>query len=162
MFPAVRKEDLEARGAMLPVRIEEAFDKYLNCMISGSGQQLLQFLKRCMTVNPEGSYADFYYPCLSEKEKARFTEGLSSEEKQLLAGFDTVSGALYFPLTEENVGFLHRITAEEWLFSSFYFTVHKALIWGNYKRKYPLFCETEKELAFYKNIALECGLEIQE
>ena len=74
--------------------------------------------------------------------------------------FETETRQVYYPLVAENLVFLAEITARNWLFSTFYFTKQKAVVWGNYGLEYPLFCEEGETLEGYKNIAQECGLEL--
>lgn len=38
----------------------------------------------------------------------------------------------------------------------------KAVVWGNYDLKYPVFCREVEVLEFYKKIAEACRLEIME
>jgi len=50
-------------------------------------------------------------------------------------------------------------TARNWLFSTFYFADKKAMLWGNYDLKFPIFCEDEANLQEYMELAKVYGLE---
>lgn len=154
------KDKLAKKGAILIENVEDGFRQYESVILKGGKQAMKDFLVRCLEENIEQSFADFYYPVLDKDRQKQFEAGLSMEEKAVLLQFGTGQGEIYYPLQKENLDLLHEITARNWLFSTFYFTGHKAAVWGNYNLEYPLFCEESKTLEFYKKIAAECGLEL--
>lgn len=160
MFQSMSKEGLASKGAILIGNVEEGLRQYQSVILKGGKQAMEAFLMRCLEENNDKAYADFYYAVLEKEQKEQFEAGLDEKEKSVFSEFETDRGWVYYPLQEENLGFLAGITARNWLFSTFYFTGHKAVVWGNYNLEYPLFCEDLQTLEFYKNIAAECGLEL--
>lgn len=160
MFQSMSAQELAAKGAVLIEDIQDGFSRYRSVILKGEKIAMQHFLKRCLAVNEEGSFADFYYSVLVPKVQREFAAGLSDAEKNVFLKFETDSGQVYYPLREDNLEFLADITARNWLFSTFYFTKLRAVVWGNYNLEYPLFCEDDETLEIYKNIAGDCGLEL--
>lgn len=160
MFLSMSREELASKGAILIEHVEDGFRQYQAVIVKGGKKEMEQFLIKCREMNHGNAYADFHYPLLDAREQEQFREGLDEAAREFLSGFEVKTGQIYYPLTESSLGFLAEITAEEWLFSTFFFTECKAVIWGNYKLEYPLFCETAEILTLYKRMAAECGLEI--
>ena len=141
---------------MILENVREGFDGCPMFFVEGSAEKLLQFLKTCFVENPSAAYADFYYGRLTEEQKEAFQEELRLEEAQQLEAFVTDTREVFYPLTEENLVFLANITARSLLFSTFYFGVHPCTVWGNYDRRYPVFCKSEEDKLFYERIAEQC------
>ena len=158
MFQSMSAQELAAKGAVLIEDIQDGFSRYRS--VKGEKIAMQHFLERCLAVNEEGSFADFYYSVLVPKVQREFAAGLSDAEKNVFLKFETDSRQVYYPLQTENLEFLADITARNWLFSTFYFTKLRAVVWGNYNLEYPLFCEDDETLEIYKNIAGNCGLEL--
>lgn len=140
--------------------VERAFEKYPFRIISGAKEQLYGFLYAMLQQNKGRSFVDFYYANLPKENKIFFEMELTHEEKEKIKNFEIVKDQVYYELTEDNLGFLAEITAQEWLFSTFYFGVKKAMVWGNYGLKYPIFCESEEILQEYMQLAEKFELEI--
>ena len=160
MFRSVSEGELAARGALLIENVQDGFLRFEAVTLRGDKLAMQCFLERCLVVNEGASFADFYYSVLAEEEQRGFVAGLSDAEKNVFLQFETETRQVYDPLVAENLVFLAEITARNWLFSTFYFTKQKAVVWGNYGLEYPLFCEEGETLESYKNIAQECGLEL--
>lgn len=162
MIKSMSREELVGRNVLYTDSIGEAFDQYPSRVISGSKEELYQFLRCVLEKNKEKAYADFYYGDLPRENKTKFDEGLSDRERETLSQFEIEPKREFYPLTEDNLEFLAEITAREWLFSTFYFGDKELTIWGNYGLKYPVFSSDEGILLEYMQLAEECGLEIRE
>ena len=160
MFQSMSAQELAAKGAVLIEDIQDGFSRYRSVILKGEKLTMQHFLERCLVENEDASFADFYYSVLVPEEQRGFAAGLSEAEKYVLLQFETDSRQVYYPLQTENLEFLADITARNWLFSTFYFTKLRAVVWGNYNLEYPLFCEDNGTLEIYKNIAGDCGLEL--
>lgn len=160
MFQPIEKEKILAAGGMCFDTVQEGMERYVCALLSGSEEDLYAFLNVMMCENEGASFADFYYGELEPDGKERFLAGLSETEKTVLAGFALEKGKVYYPLTSENAGFLFGLTVRNWLFSTFYFTHKKAVLWGNYDKTFPLFCETEEQLEEYAAAAEDKGLNV--
>lgn len=160
MFRSMSAQEMTAKGALLIEDIQDGFSQYRSVILKGEKMAMQHFLKRCLAENEDASFVDFYYSVLALEEQRGFAAGLSESEKNVFLQFETDSRQVYYPLREDNLEFLAEITARNWLFSTFYFTKQRAVVWGNYHLEYPLFCEEEETLDFYKNIAGDCGLEL--
>lgn len=163
MIYSISKEKMIEQGCLLAEDLKDAFSRYEAVMIRAHRtEQMWEFLKRIYKQSPECAYADFFYPVLEKAQQKRFVEGLLEEERRILAEFESVRGEIYFPVRREDVlEFLYRITAENWLFSTFYFTNKKAIVWGNYDLSFPLFCESKEDLDYYIKLGKQYGLECQ-
>lgn len=160
MFQSISENELISAGAIFAENVEDALRQYHSVILKGDKLCMSRFLKRCLEENPGQAFADFYYAVLTPEQQRAFAAGLSEEEKDVFSQFEVARGQVYYPLREENLDFLSEITARGWLFSTFFFAEYKATVWGNYNMEYPLFCEEAEILEFYKNIAVECGLEL--
>ena len=162
MIKSMSREELLGKNVLYADNIGEAFEQYPSRVISGKKEELYQFLKCVCEKNKDQAYADFYYGDLPRENKAKFDEGLSEHEKEVLNQFEIEKKREFYPLTEEGLEFLAEITAKEWLFSTFYFGDKELTVWGNYGLKYPVFSSDEGILLDYMKLAEECGLEIRE
>lgn len=160
MFYSMSKDKLTEKGAILIENVEDGFRQYESVILKGKKQAMKDYLVRCLEENAGQAFADFYYPVFDKDRQRQFEAGLSTEEKAVFLQFETGQGEIYYPLQRESLDLLSEITARNWLFSTFFFTGHKAVVWGNYNLEYPLFCEERGVLDFYKNMAAECGLEL--
>lgn len=150
---------LKEKQAILIDQVLDGFRAYPHVLVQGKAASLQQFLFACLEFNgEEQSFADCYYGQLKKSEQQRFVEGLSDMEKGILSRFAWEEGAVFYPLTKENLPLLSDITARGWLFSTFYFTRYPCTIWGNYDGVYPIFCRSQAELNPYLERARACGL----
>lgn len=156
----VKKEEMVRQGCLYARTAQEAFEQYHSAVLeTGDKEAMLAFLHRVLEWNGGELYADFYYPALTQAQKASFLEGLDEEQKKVLEEFETEPEGIYYPVEERHLDFLFDITASEWLFSSFYGGKKKILIWGNYGLSFPVFCEEDETLRAYLELAEEYGLE---
>lgn len=160
----MNKREFLEHGVLYADTVQEAFEKYKFCILSGTDEQMLEFIATCFRKNQENAYADFYYANLTEEQKENFLSGLDKKDRELVLQYVKEPGDIYFRLEEELLQFLSKITIKEWLFSTFYFNgqEEKGILWGNYGLRFPIFCENERILSIYKERARECGLDIEE
>jgi succinate dehydrogenase flavin-adding protein (antitoxin of CptAB toxin-antitoxin module) len=119
-------------------------------------KSLIGFLEEAVKLNGvENSYVDFYYNILEEDQKNKFKDFLSLEDKDFLKIFEEENskGGIYYNLSLESIPFIVKITAQEILFSTIYFTKEPFTIWGNYNKKLPIFYNDEVIFNKYNSIA---------
>lgn len=152
------REAFIEKGCLDIERFEKGIEQYPSLLISGADEVLYRFLEKCIELNDGQAYVDFYYPVLTKEEQLRFYNQLTPEEQAYLMHFEHQGQYIYYPLTEDNLGFLAGITARELLFSTFYFAGYKAAVWGNYGLRYPMFCFDNETRDKYQELAVQCGL----
>lgn len=160
MIQSMSKEQFLEYGCPFADRIEEAFEKYESFIVSGEKLQMRKFLQTLLEENKGSAFADFYYGTLTKEQQKHFRMGLSESQMVCLDRFETENGEVFYALDERNLEFLFEITARNWLFSSFYFGIQKAVVWGNYDLSYPVFCPEKEVARHYMEIAGICGLQI--
>lgn len=119
-------------------------------------KSIVEFLEEAVKLNGvENSYVDFYYNILEEEQKNKFKEFLSLEDKGFLRRFEDENseGGIYYNLSLESIPFIAKITTQEILFSTIYFTKEPFTLWGNYNQKFPVFYKEEYIFNKYNNIA---------
>lgn len=119
-------------------------------------KSLIGFLEEAVKLNGvENSYVDFYYNILEEDQKNKFKDFLSLEDKEFLKKFEEENDGdgIYYNLSLESIPFIAKITAQEILFSTIYFTKEPFTIWGNYNKKFPIFYNDEFIFNKYNSIA---------
>lgn len=159
MWTGITREKMIELGGLDIVQVRDGFEQYESAVLAGDKEQIENFLQKCLCENCGKAYADFYYSVLEEREKKRFREYLNAEEKHILDNFIYDGASIYYPLTEKNLKFLSDITAECRLFSTFWYLKYPAVIWGNYELKYPAFFRNAEDMALYRKLAENCGLE---
>lgn len=141
--------------------IEEGFRKYEYAILSGTEKNYREFIECALSMNgEENSYFDCYYSRLEEKGKEKFRENLTPSEKENLADMEHTQ-AVYYPLTEEWIPLISRVTARGILFSTFYFGKYLCTLWGNYGLRYPIFFKDKKIRKIYEGAARACGLNVE-
>lgn len=158
MYQALSKEYIIAEGCLDIDNFETVVDRYFGVLLTGTAEAMEAFLSQALQVNHEAAYADFYYPVLKAEEQQRFIGMLTETQKEMADQFRADGQNVYFRLDQKNLPFLAAVTARELLFSTFYFAREKAVVWGNYELKYPLFCEEEETLKRYIQLAEQNGL----
>ena len=154
----IREEDLTDRSAILIKNVEEGFADYEYLILQGEEEAFAKFLSQVMVLNGiADSYADFYYARLDEKQKEHFQNALSEENLSFLIS-GTWSEGIYYPLDGKLLHFLLEITAQELLFSTFYFTGYACTVWGNYGLRFPAFFKDNETKERYQKLAEACGL----
>lgn len=157
---AINKADFMNKEPIYFDNIQCGFDKYHSMTLYGSELCYKKFLKKVLDLNGNNhAYVDFYYGRLKEIEKENLQSCLTQDDLQVLNIIDYDNG-IYFPLTEEILPFLMKITAQEMLFSTFYFTKIPCTLWGNYELKFPIFFKDTEAKRIYKELAQSCGLRI--
>ena len=160
MAKSFSEDEMIRQGCILPKTVDQAFRNYKSVIVSADEKgKMHTFLKCVYEANENRMFADFYYPVLNPVDQQKFYDGLNEEEKMMLLCFENENQQIYFKIEEKELDFLFEISAREWLFSSFYMVNRKAVIWGNYGLEFPVFCENEKDLEFYIDLAKKCGLE---
>lgn len=160
------KDKVNIRFNSITEGINRFDNKTLESNDSNSFEEgIINFLQEALKLNGvENSYIDFYYNVLEEGAKIRFKELLNSEDKEFIEKFECKNseGGIYYNLTLESIPFIARITTNEVLFSTIYFTKEPFTIWGNYNKKFPVFYKDKDVYDKYKNIAESFNLKIIE
>lgn len=133
-------ENLKKKDVIYIDNIQEGFNKYPNLMLEGTEEYVNNAIRKLATENGyENSYADFYYGRLDEEEKNIVKAALNEKEIMIIESLELSSEDIFVRLNSELLEILLKLTANEILFSSFYFTKYPCLVWGNYDMKYPVF-----------------------
>lgn len=136
---AISEVELKSKNIIFIDHIEQGFENYDHLLLSGTEENYFNFLEKSLLMNGvDNAFFDFYYHTLQEDEKSSFRDMLQDEDLKFLELFDS-SQEIYFPLSEEILPFILKVTAREFLFSTFYFTKYPCTVWGNYGLKYPIF-----------------------
>lgn len=162
MTSSMCKDEFLETGAMYAKTLTEAMERYEYAVLSGREKEYMRlFLEKVMEKNKDASYADFYFSMLKPEEQKRVQEELSETELIEFFKFDVSKQQIFYKICQDSATFLFEVTARNSLFSTFYFANKKAMIWGNYDLKFPLFCEEKEVLKEYLLLADDCGLEIE-
>jgi len=153
MYQVLTREFLSEQGCLEIKSFEMAKERYAAVILYGTKSAMKQFLLEALAHNENAAYVDFYYPVLKAEEQHRFLDALNAEEQSLVTSFEADGQNMYYQLDNNNLPFLAEVTATELLFSTFYFAKEKAVVWGNYGLKYPLFCESGEVLEQYIKMA---------
>lgn len=137
-------EELKDNGIIYIENIQRGFNKYPNLMLEGSEEYVNNAIKQLVAANGiENSYADFYYGRLDEDEKNKVKEALNEKENIIVESLQLSKDDIFLKLNVELLEIFLKLTANEVLFSTFYFTKYPTLVWGNYGRRYPVFFKDE-------------------
>lgn len=117
--------------------------------------KLHHLLHRMLLINGGNVYVDFYYASLTQEEKSSFRHALKEEEKEVLNKLEISEDAIYYLIDESMLDFFFRITIDELLFSTFYFTNLKVSVWGNYNMNWPIFAQDEESLEWCRNLCYD-------
>jgi len=143
-YNALTKEAIEAKGGIVPENVVDAMKEYPNEMLCRTAEAHERLLRELLELNgEENSFADLYYGRLEVGEQQTILEALSGEDKAVLQEHAFDEG-IYFKLTAENLPLLAKLSAEELLFCTYYFTKYPCTIWGNYELSYPIFYKNEE------------------
>lgn len=170
MLISVNENDFKDKVNIRFNSITEGINRFDNKTLESNDsynfeEGIINFLQEALKLNGvENSYIDFYYNVLEEGAKIRFKELLNSEDKEFIEKFECKNseGGIYYNLTLESIPFIARITTNEVLFSTIYFTKEPFTIWGNYNKKFPVFYKDKDVYDKYKNIAESFNLKIIE
>ena len=158
---SVSENDFKDKVSIRFNNITEGINRFENKTLEGDKsddfeKSLIGFLEEAVKLNGvENSYVDFYYNILEEDQKNKFKDFLSLEDKEFLKRFEeeNTKGGIYYNLSLESIPFVVKITAQEILFSTIYFTKEPFTIWGNYNKKFPIFYNDEFIFNKYNSIA---------
>lgn len=149
-------QQLMAENALLISNISQGFQHYPYKVLYHTADEYLKLLKHMTAINSPGhSYVDFYFGRLSEEEKNRICSRICPSWQSAIHSLKLSPDQIYFQLEDEHDLFLEilsGLSAEELLFSTFYFTKYPCTLWTNYGLKYPLFYQSEKHLQHYGGI----------
>jgi hypothetical protein len=168
MLLLIPKSQQEFRAAV-EIRfnnINEGFSNYKNSMLcseSNSEQSFINFIEKAYELNgEEDCYVDFYFNRLQQEERLRLEQLICIEDKVVLEKLKLEISAetVYFKFTKEVIPFLTRLSTQEVLFSTFYFTKYHCTIWGNYNMKFPMFFNDIDTMEIYKKMASLCNLRL--
>lgn len=148
--------------------INEGFNKFQSCMLESkhkenSEAELILFMEKAFQLNGEdNSYVDFYYSRLGENQKENLFNLLDSEDKEILKRHvdEVEDETIFFRLSKEILPFITRLSTREILFCTVYFTKFPCTIWGNYNIKFPIFFNDETVVEKYKELVVQCGIEM--
>lgn len=130
--------ELIKKGALYFSDINVGFEEYNHEFIEGSREELYHMLQSKVEENGyENSYVDFYYNKLDEEARSKVDSSLTKEEIDYVLRI--VDDSLYYPLDETLLAITFKLSADEILFSSFYFCKVPSTIWGNYGLRWPVF-----------------------
>lgn len=133
--------------------INSGFNKYPYEIIEGTKEYLYKIIKDLIEVNGyNNAYVDFYYSKLTKESKDIINNNLTKEEREYLVDMNIKEDEIYFNLNEKLFNILFKLTTNEILFSTFYFTKYKCSVWGNYKFKFPIFFKDENIKNYYKDL----------
>lgn len=133
--------------------INNGFSTYPYEIVEGNKEYLYKIIERFIEINGyENTYVDFYYSKLTKESKEIINNNLVSEEKRYLVNMNIKEDEIYFNLNKELFNILFKLTTNEILFSTFYFTKYKCSIWGNYNLRFPIFFKDENIKSYYKYI----------
>lgn len=120
--------------------IQDGFNKYPNLILEGTEEYINNAIKQLININGlENSYADFYYARLDQEGKNIVKAALDEKEIMVIESLQLSSDKIFLGLNPELLEILLKLTANEILFSSFYFVKYPCVIWGNYGKRYPVF-----------------------
>lgn len=152
----IDKNEFEENVSIRFNNINDGFNNFFNKTIEGNEEALISFMEEAFMLNGEdNSYVDFYYNVLEEQDKKRLKELISHEDNILLEEFESnyTEKNIYFRLTKRSIPFVVRLSAAEALFSTIYFTKYPCTIWGNYNKRFPIFCKEKEDINDYIKIA---------
>lgn len=133
-------EELKNKNVLYIENIQDGFDKYPNLILEGTEEFVNNSIRQLFIENGlENSYADFYYGRLDDDGKDKVKAALNEKEIMKVESLQLSAEDIFVRLNSELLEILLKLTANEVLFSSFYFTKYPCLIWGNYDKKYPVF-----------------------
>lgn len=133
-------EELKKKTVIYIESIQEGFNKYPNTMLEGSEEQVNNAVRQLFNKNGiDNSYADFYYGRLNQQEKNRVQAALDEKQIMFIESLQLSTDDIFIQLNSELLEILLKLTANEVLFSSFYFVKYPCLVWGNYGKRYPVF-----------------------
>lgn len=145
-------EELKKKNVIYIENIQEGFNKYPNTMFEGNEEQVNNAIRQLINLNGlENSYADFYYGRLDHEEKNRVKAALDEKEVIVIASLQLSAEDIFLRLNSELLEILLKLTVNEVLFSSFYFSKYPCVVWGNYGRRYPVFFKDDSVM----NIVME-------
>ncbi|WP_300380830.1 hypothetical protein [Clostridium sp.] len=133
-------EDLKKQNIIYLKNVQEGFNKYPNMILDGTEDHVNNAIRELVNKNGlENSYADFYYGKLDQESKNKVKGALNEKEIAFIESLKLMKEDIYFQLNSEILEILLKLTVNEVLFSSFYFTKYLCVVWGNYDKKYPVF-----------------------
>lgn len=133
-------EQLKNKNVIYIKNIQDGFDKYPNIILEGTEEKVNNAIRKLFSKNGlENSYGDFYYGRLDEESKNKVKSALNEEEIYLIESLQLGKEDIFLRLDSELLEILLKLTSNEILFSTFYFTKYPCTVWGNYNKKYPVF-----------------------
>lgn len=138
-------DELKKKNIIYINNIMDGFHKYPNSTIEGTEEEVNNLVRNIVKLNGlENSYADFYYGRLDNEAKDKVKERLNKKEIEFIESLNLDKDNIYLRLNIELLQILLKLTSNEILFSSFYFTKYPCTVWGNYGNKYPIFFKDER------------------
>lgn len=141
------------------------FDSFKNFTIEANNlendeNRIIEFVERVFQENNFEAYIDFYINKISDEDKEKLINLVSTEDKKILKlHLETKShdGVFYKLINKDLLPFLVRLNTRELFFTTFYFTNRPITIWGNYCMKFPCFFGTQEDFNFYYQLSKSLG-----
>jgi hypothetical protein len=144
-------EELKKQNVIYIENIQDGFNKYPNMMLEGTEEKINNTIRQLFNINGlENSYADFYYGKLDDETKNKVKAALDEKEITLIESLKLGKEDIFLHLNPELLEILLKLTINEVLFSSFYFTKYPCLVWGNYDKCYPVFFKDDSVMKIIK------------
>lgn len=144
----MRKRELQAAGCLTPDTVAQAAALYDIKDLTGTEEAIRKVLQDMVGRNgKENTYFDFYYGTLLEEEQQRVRASLTPEEAAYLQEVE-LSGEreeVYFPYEQRLFDIALKLSLNNCLFSTFYFSLTKETVWSNYDRRFLVFSEKAEE-----------------
>lgn len=140
----INLEELKKKNIIYLDKVQDGFNKYPNIILEGTEDEVNKGIRDIVKANGlENSYADFYYGRLDEEAKNNVKAALDEKEIALIESLKLSENEIFIRLNSELLEILLKLTANEVLFSSFYFAKYPCIVWGNYDKKYPVFFKND-------------------
>lgn len=144
-------EELKEKNAIYIENIQDGFNEYPNSLLEGTEEYVNNAIRKLFIENGlENSFADFYYGRLDNDGKNKVKAALNEKEILMVESLQLSAEDIFVRLNSELLEILLKLTANEVLFSSFYFTKYPCLVWGNYDKKYPVFFKDDSVMQTIK------------
>ena len=165
----VNVSNLQQMNGIYVHHITEGMHEYLYYVLEGTMDQHYALLAGLASLSEsQSSFGDFYYKRINSSNIELIKKQLTTEESALLdklikEGYNlkTEEEFLLVELTEDILKLLLKISYQEYLFSSFYFTHLPCTIWSNYKGRFILFAREQEQCDQVLKLANEIGLLIE-
>lgn len=149
-------EYMNTNNSLLFDNIQTGFEQYPYTVLERTPDQYLSLLKTMVSLNgAENSYADCYFGKLPSDRQQGLLSFLPDKWQQELKQHQFTKDSIYLQfdsIDDPMIEILSCFSAQEYLFSTFYFTKYPCTLWTNYSLKYPLFFKNKETKLFYSAV----------